>query len=222
MVNPPQVPGPGSASKPNGCLIAALALVGLVVLVNLGKCSPNDGTANSSSAIDTNQFSDTVSNAVAAQDAPPVQPLSPGSVRRGIGHFRSALKAEGLSGAMIYSQNCYDSLARAFTWAKLDQCGAFDMMAANAVPESDTTGLLKEADYFASEAVATRYLGAATGAGEEASDADQRLSAVQNRVPKPAATAASPPAAPPEAAQSDSEPLPAEPDTDPANAEDAE
>jgi hypothetical protein len=90
--------------------------------------------------------------------------------------------AEGFSGAMIYSQNCYDGLAHSFTWAKLDTCGAFDMLAVRSIADAATTSLVNEAGYFQSEAAAGRYISAATAAGAPADGADTRLSALQTRV----------------------------------------
>ncbi|WP_163364485.1 hypothetical protein, partial [Escherichia coli] len=79
---------------------------------------------------------------------------------------------------MIYSQNCYDALSRAFNWAKLDLCGGFDMLAVKAADGVDTAGLNTEIEYFGSEAAAGRYLALATKAGEAAEDADKRLEAL--------------------------------------------
>src|SRR4051812_21645772 len=83
---------------------AAIALVNLGI-GGLRKCSPPNTTGNSASFVDSN-----VSNGIAAQTPPPLQPLSAAAVNRGVAHFRLVVSAEGLSGAMIYSQNCYDSL----------------------------------------------------------------------------------------------------------------
>jgi hypothetical protein len=136
------------------------------------------GTANNNAAfVDGN-----VSNAIAAQPPPPPQPLSAPAVTRGTTHLRAAVTAEGFSGAMIYSQNCYDALAHQFTWAKLDTCGGFDMLAVRSIAEADTANLANEAGYFQSEAAAGRYLAAATAAGEPAREADMRLSDLQTRV----------------------------------------
>jgi hypothetical protein len=141
-----------------------------------------------------------ISAGVAAQTPPSVQPLKAASVTRGIAHFKLAYRAEGFPGAMIYSQNCYDSLTHKFSWAKLDTCGAFDMLAARAILESES-GSGSETDYFQSEAAAGRFLAAATGGGEESSEADTRLSQLQDKAaktpsPLPAKVAAEP--APPD------------------------
>jgi hypothetical protein len=120
-----------------------------------------------------------ISAGVAAQQLPAVEPLSKASVTRGISHFRLAYGVEAFPGAMIYSQNCYDALTHKFTWAKLDACGGFDMLAVRAMEDSDATSLDSEAAYFESEAAAGRYLAAATGGGEAAAEADNRLSNLQ-------------------------------------------
>jgi hypothetical protein len=125
-----------------------------------------------------------MSNAISAQAPAPVEPLNKASVRRGIAQMRLAVGAESFSGAMVYSQNCYDALAREFSWAKLDQCGAADMFAVRSMESAETGELNSEAGYFQSEAAAGRYLAAATGAGEPAAKADLRLSELQVRAAK--------------------------------------
>ena len=90
---------------------------------------------------------------------------------------------------MIYSQNCYDALGRAFSWAKPDLCGGVDMLAVNAADAADTEGLSTEVEYFGSEAAAGRYLAVAIKAGEEAGEADKRLDALQRRTATPAPSA---------------------------------
>lgn len=120
---------------------------------------------------------------IAAQSPPPPPAaLDAASVSRGVAHMRLASGAEGFSGAMIYSQNCYDALGRQFSWAQLDRCGAFDVIAARSIDAAEPADLTTENDYFQSEAVAGRYLAAATGAGQEAGAADTRLADLQRRV----------------------------------------
>jgi hypothetical protein len=150
------------------------------MIILAGQCSSNGGdtAARDSGLMDAN-----ISAAVEAQGTPPVvAPLSSAGVTRGTSHLRLAFEAEGFPGAMIYSQNCYDALSRKFSWEKLDSCGAFDMLAVPAVIDADITGLQREPAYFESEAAAGRYLAAATGAGEEAPRADQRLADIQAKV----------------------------------------
>lgn len=155
-------------------------IIGAVVLVVfIGQCS-----GDSSQSILTelmNESNAEMGNAIAAQASAPVEPLSETGVGRGMSHLRLAVRAEGFSGAMVYSQNCYDALAREFTWAKLDQCGGADMLAVRSIENADTSELGSEAGYFESEAAAGRYLAAATGAGEPAADADTRLNQLQSR-----------------------------------------
>jgi hypothetical protein len=89
---------------------------------------------------------------------------------------------------MVYSQNCYDALGRAFTWRKLDRCGGFDMLAVRAIDDAAAPPA-GERDYFQSEAAAGRYLAAATSAGEPAEEADLRLSQLQARTARESAPA---------------------------------
>lgn len=92
------------------------------------------------------------------------------------------MQIEGLPGEMIYSQNCYDALSRQFSWPKLDACGAFDMRAVQALGDDEATGNEKEVEWFQSETAAGRYLKAAVSAGEDADEADVRLSDLQGRI----------------------------------------
>lgn len=158
-------------------------LVALVVIVVvIGKCASSGGgspATETSSLMESN-----ITAGVAAQAPPAVKPLDASSVRRGAAHFRLAYRAEGLSGAMIYSQNCYDALTHKFGWGKLDSCGAFDLQAVRAIEEAEPADVDQELTYFQSETAAGRYLAAATGGGEDAAEADQRLSDLQSRTAK--------------------------------------
>jgi hypothetical protein len=168
------------AATGNNRLGWAFAIGVIALIFVIGQCSSRNNSPANSSA-DTN-YTAAMSNAVAAQTPPPPQPLSAASVTRGITHLRTAFSAEGFPGAMVYSQNCYDALAHQFSWAKLDQCGAFDALAARSIADADMAGLDNEADWFQSETAAGRFLAAATGAGENADEADRRFSDVQARV----------------------------------------
>lgn len=156
-----------SASSNIGCLVLA-GIVGLILAI--GKCSaPTETTQSFSSPSLANQV-----EAMAPVSAP-VQPLAPPAVKLGGVHLKAALNAEGVSGAMIYSQNCYDALTHDFTWSKLDRCGAVDLLSVRAASSLDAEGLGAEVTYFESEAAAGRYLAAATKAGQDAAAADARL-----------------------------------------------
>jgi hypothetical protein len=146
---------------------------------SIGKCSSggSDGAGGEAS----NLMETNITAGVAAQVPPPVEPLRATSITRGATHMRLAYRAEGLPGAMIYSQNCYDALTHEFSWKKLDTCGAFDMLAVRVIVEAEPVGFAREVGYFQSEIAAGRYLAAATGGGEEAAEADKRLSDVQAR-----------------------------------------
>lgn len=163
---------------PKTWLGCGAAILFVIVSASLARSCNSGGTANNTAAfVDGN-----VSNAIAARPPPSPQPLRIAAVNRGTGHLRVAVNADGFSGAMIYSQNCYDALGRQFTWAKLDTCGAFDMLAVRSIADADTANFANEAGYFQSEAAAGRYLAAATAAGQQAGEADTRLSDLQTRV----------------------------------------
>jgi hypothetical protein len=157
-----------------------LVLGGVIAFILLvGQCSDNSETSDHSALMNASNAE--MGNAIAAQGPPPIQPLSEVSVGRGISHLRLAVSAEGFSGAMIYSQNCYDALTRKFSWAKLDQCGGADMLAVRSIENIDTAEFSSESAYFQSEAAAGRYLAAATGAGQPPTEADTRLSQLETR-----------------------------------------
>ncbi|MEA2885144.1 MAG: hypothetical protein QOH32_4400 [Bradyrhizobium sp.] len=179
---PPVKPAATKPADNSGCIGAAIVIGAIFfLLLIVGKCSSNT-TSNTADLSASNMAAENISSAVAAQGPPPVQPLSEPAVKEGLAQLRLAEKAESLSGAMIYSENCYDALSHQFSWSKLDSCGAADMLAVRTLPELDLSSLDSEAKYFESEAAAGRYLAAATGAGEAADEADRRLSQLQARV----------------------------------------
>lgn len=173
MAKPAKSSGNSDAA---GCAVVG-ALIGLILLI--GKCAGDSTESNVMELMNASNAE--MGNAIAAQGPPPAEPLNAASSRRGVAHLRLAVGAESFSGAMVYSQNCYDALSRQFTWAKLDQCGAADMLAVRSIESADTSELTSEEAYFQSEAAAGRYLAAATGAGEPAPEADTRLSELQRR-----------------------------------------
>lgn len=174
-------PPANQSSLSDGCAWAAIIGVIAIILLAIGKCS--GATSDNTAATDAyNATNAEMSRAIAAQTPPAPEPLNATSINRGISQLRAAVAVEGFPGAMIYSQNCYDALAREFTWARLDQCGAADMLATRSLPDADSAGLENEMSYFQSEEAARRYLAAATGAREAAAEADIRWSQIQTRV----------------------------------------
>jgi hypothetical protein len=145
-----------------GCIVAAV-MVGLLIVVST--CSTEKSkTARSFT-------SPTLSQQIDAMELPtpaPIPEFDIAAVGASSGQFAKVTKAEGMSGAMIFSQNCYDALSRSFSWSKLDVCGAFDRLAVDAIDTADTQGLAAETEYFGSEAAAGRYLTVAVKAGEDA------------------------------------------------------
>lgn len=195
---------PKAVTDNNGCVLSAVAIGAIVLLISIGRCS-------APSTSQTEPFtSPTLENQIAnIETEKKIDPLDTAAVARGAKHMRLVFDAEGLSGAMIYSQNCYDRLSHDFSWSTLDDCGGFDMVAVKAADDADTSALQNEAAYFESEAAAARYLTAATKAGEPAEEADTRLEALQKRLaatkpiakptPSPSATQENPTEVQPEA-----------------------
>lgn len=165
-----------SNNAANGCM-AIGAVVGLLLLVSMCSATKEKTTTSFSSPTLSNQV-DSMSPPAAA----PITPLNGASSRKGGEHLQAVIAAQGLSGAMIYSQNCYDALVRSFSWPKLDQCGGFDIAAVEAAQGVDTEGLAAELEYFGSEAAAGRYLAVATKAGQSETEADERLELLQKRM----------------------------------------
>jgi hypothetical protein len=157
--------------------VAAAIMLGL--LLAIGKCSSSSTNRTAQSFA-----SPTLTSQIETMPVPtavPIADLSSASLDKGRQHLTMVLGAEGLPGAMIYSQNCYDALSRDFSWARLDLCGGFDMLAVAAIDTAATDGLSSEVEYFGSEAAAGRYLALATKAGLEAGEADMRLETLQAR-----------------------------------------
>lgn len=181
----------GTASKGSSRGIAwTIGIIGtLVVLVNVSKCSSTSPRTPAEVAASDPAIK-TLTSSVAAQTPPAIQSLSSPAVREGLAEMGKAFASEGLSGSMIYSQNCYDALSHAFSWRLLDTCGAADLKGVASVPEDEVSGMEKEIAYFQSEVAAARYLGATTGAGASAEDADTRLVEIQQRLPQAKRTSA--------------------------------
>ncbi len=173
----------GKAGEGNGWLVALV--LAILAIVGISKCSEGDHPRTAADVVASDPSINTLKTAVAAQTPPPVRPLSSAGVSAGLADMTAAVGAEGLSGAMIYSQNCYDALSRSFEWRTLDICGAADLKALAAVPEDEAAGPEKEVAYFQSEVAAARYLGAATGAGATPDAADERLAGLQAKLPAP-------------------------------------
>ena len=133
---------------------------GVVVLMLLGSTCESKvdstETLNSSSAA-----SETLEEVPSAPIPPPV--VDELSVRRAAAHVRLALDSEGFPGAMIYSQNCFASVERKFSWTKLDQCGAFDSLVELGASGEGLIGA--EGNYFAKTAMQERLVAAAEKSG---------------------------------------------------------
>ncbi|NMN04822.1 MULTISPECIES: hypothetical protein [unclassified Novosphingobium] len=173
-------------------------VVGFVVLCLLawaiGQCS---GSASEPHDATSEAAPEAIASGVTSQVRQPVMPIDRASVKLAIKRFALAAHSEGLSGEMIYSQNCYDALTRQFSWAKLDACGAFDQAAVQVLADAAAVTSGPEAKWFESETSAGRYLKAAIGAGEDPGRVDFRLRDLQAMVRsiQPAAPQATEPTA---------------------------
>lgn len=171
---------PKAGEDNHGCWIA-VAIGGLLALGSaLSQC---DSTKSTTIDAEKPFGAASLTNQIEAIEPPAaVEPLAPAQVTRGLRHLRLAYAAEGLSGAMIYSQSCYDGLSRNFTWEALDRCGAFDLQAVRTAEAAPGDGLSTELEYFGPETAAARYLAIANKAGETAENSDLRLEALQKQV----------------------------------------
>ena len=158
---------------------AVAAIIGFLII--LGKCSSSQSTYATPEAEQVGNAQQALVSAVSEQTPAPVEEFSPTSTSRGSKRVALAA-AEGLSGEMIYSQNCYDVVGRGFSWRKLDECGGFDAEAGLTLGDTEPIGAEKEVAWFDSEAAAGRFLKAAVAAGLDADAADQRWAALQRRV----------------------------------------
>jgi hypothetical protein len=158
--------------------IVLTTLVGATILIS--RCS--DTTTSSSiepaaNAMDSdlvNEISTPLS--VASKQAPKPDPAAS---RRAAVHLRLSLDAEGFSGAMVYSQNCYASLERKFSWRKLDQCAAYDTLVqvgATSAPDLSSG----EGEYFSKANVRQRFDLAASGDGTDASSIEEHFTVLQS------------------------------------------
>ncbi len=166
------------ASKPNkGSAGWGIAAVIVITLIAIAQCSPAPKSEQQRAAAN---FTSQTSEAIASAAPPAVEPLATLSIKAAAKDFKAVYSAEGLAGAMIFSQNCFEGLAHEFSWARLDECGAFDAMAVQKL-DADPTSSSSEAAYFDQETAAGRYLAAVTSAGEAADAADQRLEELQTK-----------------------------------------
>jgi hypothetical protein len=171
---------PKAGQEKQGCQVA----LAIGAMLMLGFAASQCDSKNSATIDAEKPFgAASLTNQMDAIEPPAgITPLAAAQVNRGLRHLRLAFAAEGLSGAMIYSQSCYDGLSRDFSWAALDRCGAFDLQAARTAETASDDSLTSEFEYFGPETAAARYLAIATKAGETAENADLRLEALQKQV----------------------------------------
>lgn len=159
-----------------GCLILVGAVViGIVALQKPSGPVAPPGTGDPG-------VSDTMTAGDSAGPAAP-GPIDPSGLRRAIKHIKLALGTEGVSGAMIYSQNCYASLGTHFSWGKLDQCGEFDALVGQEAMVEDWSQLPTEQGYFELDPTSARYVAAATSQGLPETEAADRRKALLTNLP---------------------------------------
>jgi hypothetical protein len=139
-------------SNKSGSWLGWSAVGAIVVMAIFGSSGTTPSTQTLTSNTDQNAAPSTE---VPTQPELQLPAVDTPSVARAARHLKLALDAEGFSGAMIYSENCFSSLASHFAWGKLDQCEAFDVLTQIAMSQSDERG--PEATYFDKDAVEARF-----------------------------------------------------------------
>lgn len=112
------------------------------------------------------------SSPAVAVPAPALPPVEPVVIRRADRHAELAVGAEGASGAMVYSVNCWAGVARSFSLAALDRCGAFDALARRV--RMDPSEFAAEAAWFEAGAANERYASAVKVGGIDPAVAGER------------------------------------------------
>lgn len=160
---------PAASSGSNGCawLLGLGCLLALIVTVS--------GRGGSDRTIVPKPFVDPTPVAAGSAPAPPA-PVEAANIRRANRHAELAVGAEGASGAMVYSVNCWASVERLFSPASLDRCGAFDALARRV--SMNPLQFAPEAAWFDPEATAERFRAAAVAGGMDASLAGDRYALV--------------------------------------------
>jgi hypothetical protein len=164
----------GSDGGGKGLLLVIAAVVGGVMLFS-NKGEQADAIGDQSVNLGGSELTTPPAAPQAASTAPAP---ADASALTGARHLRLALDAEAFAGAIVYSQNCYASLTRRFSWQKLDQCGAFDALAQVGARES-TEITPDEAAYFDAAATEARFLAAAAPANVEETGVREHIRGVQ-------------------------------------------
>lgn len=151
----------------------------LAIVVGIGLLSQceSDTKIGPTNHYDQSNDVSAVMNATDSDEIAPPPPANKAAAMRAARHLRLALDAEGFAGAMIYSQNCFASVRRSFSWDKLDQCGAFDALAVLGAGESLIFGA--EKSYFDDAAANQRFLAAAVVAGTTQLAQEEHLAVVK-------------------------------------------
>jgi len=128
--------------------------------------------------VTSDELASATTNAAEPEAADTPLPLDRSAMIRGAKQLQVIARLDLPGSRQIFSQNCYDALAKAFDWHQLDRCGEFDAMAVR-LADVDENMSVEELEYFQSENAATRYLGAATGHGLDGGEADVRWAALE-------------------------------------------
>lgn len=168
-----QRPAPrnGGSGTPTASKSLPWLIGGCGVLVLIGMVSGGSGPDEALPTEPVAAFSP-----AAVAPAPMLPSIDASDVHRADQHAELAIGAEGASGAMVYSVNCWAAVSRSFSLAALDRCGAFDALAGRV--HMDPLELPAEADWFQAAEANHRYSIAATTGGIDTTAAAERYGRV--------------------------------------------
>ncbi|SOB80744.1 hypothetical protein SAMN06297144_1215 [Sphingomonas guangdongensis] len=159
----------GAVERPSNPWPVVIGAVGLLAVIGLASSDGGSDQATTPEPV-----------VAASQAAAPPEPAPPevesDAIRRADRHAELAIGAEGASGAMVYSVNCWAAVERSFSLATLDRCGAFDALARRV--RMDPAELAAESAWFDATAANERYAATAKAGGMEPVVAGERLARV--------------------------------------------
>lgn len=155
--------------RPTEGYSALIWLGGIVLLVvAVSQCDTKSAPTNASPSTFANVATD------AAIAPPPMTEQKAGDIKAGIRAYAKAAAVDDATSSMVFSKNCYAALDVRFSWAKLDQCGAFDAAASSEVLAERLSGDVTTTEYLSGENGAQRFIGAGTAHGASADAMDIR------------------------------------------------
>jgi len=161
----------------SGQEIKACGVLGLIVFLYIAASACSNQKNQGTPSIGGDNLEEVAENLASAEASAPI-PLDASAVVRGGSQLRLVASLDLPGSRQIFSQNCYDALAKAFDWHQLDRCGSFDALTVRWSDQS-TSLTAEELEYFQSETAAMRYLTIAISNGLAGHDADMRWASLE-------------------------------------------